>query len=126
VQAGAVTVVVAFKLYVGWAYVPTAALSSLGITYYPSKEWAIAVPAWCVVAVVMLVCVYEASNMLLVPPLDSRSLIARGIVKGRQLDYPELNKHSTKYACADIAPGTVNNYLYSVQGEQQRTREGLT
>lgn len=78
----------------------------------------------------MLVCVYEAGNMLLVPPLDSKDLIAPGPLKDEQPDGPEPNKHGTKYAFADMDLGSVNKYLYAGQqqghGQRQRTNGNLT
>mmetsp|Transcript_4336 Transcript_4336/g.11221 ORF Transcript_4336/g.11221 Transcript_4336/m.11221 type:complete len:134 (-) Transcript_4336:38-439(-) len=32
--------------YILWAYIPDNALHSIGITYHPSKYWALAIPVW--------------------------------------------------------------------------------
>jgi phosphatidylinositol N-acetylglucosaminyltransferase subunit P len=44
----------AFLVYVLWAYVPSPILHSLGITYYPNRWWALAVPAWLVLGIVYI------------------------------------------------------------------------
>ncbi|KAI9653878.1 MAG: hypothetical protein M1821_006909 [Bathelium mastoideum] len=40
----------AFLGYLLWAYLPSPLLHALGIRYYPNRWWAVAVPAWLVVA----------------------------------------------------------------------------
>jgi hypothetical protein len=35
-----------FALYMAWAHTPEATLRALGVTYYPDKYWAAAVPVW--------------------------------------------------------------------------------
>jgi phosphatidylinositol glycan class P protein len=46
-------------LYLIWAYTPKAVLEAHGITWYPSRHWAVALPAWACVTVVFAYWVYE-------------------------------------------------------------------
>ena len=46
-------------LYMLWAYTPDAVLEAHGITYYPAKYWAVALPAWVSVTVVFVFWAYE-------------------------------------------------------------------
>lgn len=46
-------------LYVFWAFTPGSVLEWHGITYYPSKYWAVAIPTWICVTVVAVYWVYE-------------------------------------------------------------------
>lgn len=46
-------------LYLIWAYVPDALLQASGFTYYPSKHWAVALPAWLCATVVWVYWTYE-------------------------------------------------------------------
>jgi phosphatidylinositol glycan class P protein len=46
-------------LFLLWACVPEAALHTLGVTWYPSRWWALALPSWLCVAVVYAYLVYE-------------------------------------------------------------------
>ena len=52
-------------MYLVWAYTPTSVLAAHGITYYPSKQWAVALPAWVCVTVVFVYWVYERCAALL-------------------------------------------------------------
>lgn len=71
---------VAFVAYLAWAYVPEASLVREGITYFPDKSWALAIPAGLCWAVACAYFAYDAVNRAMVPPLNSRTLIqgARG------------------------------------------------
>ena len=46
-------------LFMLWAYTPEAVLEAHGVTYYPSKYWAVALPAWACVSVVFVYWLYE-------------------------------------------------------------------
>ena len=43
-----------FILYLLWAFLPKPFLDNLGIYYYPSRWWALAIPAWLVVCVIWI------------------------------------------------------------------------
>ncbi|KAK5071191.1 hypothetical protein LTS08_000171 [Lithohypha guttulata] len=47
----------AFVMYILWAYLPSPFLHALGITYYPDRWWALAIPAWIVM---LLIYIYVA------------------------------------------------------------------
>ena len=46
-------------LYLAWAVTPTKVLHSLGVDYHPTKWWALALPAWCCLAVLCSYAAYE-------------------------------------------------------------------
>lgn len=46
-------------LYILWAYTPESLLHAHGVTYYPSRYWAVALPAWICVTVVFAFWLYE-------------------------------------------------------------------
>lgn len=46
--------------YLIWAYTPDHWLAAVGITYYPSKQWAVTVPAWGCVTILAGLLAYEA------------------------------------------------------------------
>ncbi|GBF96676.1 hypothetical protein Rsub_09309 [Raphidocelis subcapitata] len=68
---GWITSAVAFALYVLWAALPESQLRRVGITYYPSKHWALAVPLWLLLGVAWVYWAYEGLNAMVVPPLSS-------------------------------------------------------
>lgn len=47
-------------LYLIWAYTPDHWLAAVGITYYPSKRWAVTLPAWACVSILAGLLAYEA------------------------------------------------------------------
>ncbi|EGP85375.1 uncharacterized protein MYCGRDRAFT_19397, partial [Zymoseptoria tritici IPO323] len=46
-----------FIVYLLWSFLPSPFLHQLGISYYPNRWWALAIPAW---TVMLLVYIYVA------------------------------------------------------------------
>ncbi|CAN0187309.1 unnamed protein product [Ascophyllum nodosum] len=69
--AGWIASFVAYAIYLVWAFVPESMLHAVGVTYYPSKYWAIAIPCAIFVTASSLVLAYIAVNFLSTAPLDS-------------------------------------------------------
>ncbi|ORX54099.1 PIG-P-domain-containing protein [Hesseltinella vesiculosa] len=102
-------------LYIVWAYVPDHILHGLGITYYPSRYWAMAIPTWVMTFVWFIFFYFMTYNLMNTPPFDSLDCITdehamimeRSKIpplEDRPLDYmPELH---------DIPITVVNAYLY--------------
>jgi phosphatidylinositol glycan class P protein len=61
---GWITSAVAFALYCLWAFTPEPMLQKAGITYYPSKQWALIIPAYLIISVITVYWVYESFNMM--------------------------------------------------------------
>lgn len=66
---------VCYVLFLLWAYLPDRVLNNLGVTYYPDKHWALALPCHALVSFVSALTFYLTYNMMHVPPLDSLSTI---------------------------------------------------
>lgn len=60
-----------FAMFILWAYLPERVLQELGITYYPSKYWAVAVPCHVLVSIVAVYVFYWLYNLMHLPPLES-------------------------------------------------------
>ncbi|KAI8324925.1 phosphatidylinositol N-acetylglucosaminyltransferase subunit P-like protein [Martensiomyces pterosporus] len=60
-----------FVVYLLWAYLPDEALEAVGITYYPDRYWALAMPAWWLMSVLFVYLFNMAANMYNTPPLDA-------------------------------------------------------
>lgn len=53
-----------YVCFIAWAYLPSEVLHSLGITYYPSRYYAIAIPAYLIVAYILFCVAYVAINLI--------------------------------------------------------------
>lgn len=63
-------------LYNMWAFIPTSLIHATGITYIPSKYWAISLPVFLVMLITLFaIFLYPAINLLLTPPLDHCSTV---------------------------------------------------
>ncbi len=50
--------------FLAWAFLPQKILHSFGITYYPSRYYAVALPAYCIVLYIMSGIAYIGINMM--------------------------------------------------------------
>ncbi|KAI7857385.1 PIG-P, partial [Circinella umbellata] len=62
---------VALAIYLIWAYVPDEILHSLGITYYPKRYWALAIPVWLMTFVWFIFFSFMSINLMNTAPFDS-------------------------------------------------------
>lgn len=93
-------------VYLLWSLVPDSLLHELGITYCPSKYWAVALPVYFWVFVLMVQVCYQGLNLLLTKPFSSLYTLEdeytrRGLAEG--VGIPEIT---------DIPIGVVNAVLY--------------
>jgi len=61
---------VAWYIYLIWGFVPDRYLQRIGIQWYPSREWAILIPSWMMIAVVFVYAGYFCLNLYNTPALD--------------------------------------------------------
>ncbi|CAI9730880.1 phosphatidylinositol N-acetylglucosaminyltransferase subunit P isoform X1 [Octopus vulgaris] len=62
-------------LYIGWAFIPDSYLHSAGLTYYPQKYWAVAIPAYIIMIVLLGYLAYFAFVFISTENLDSLNTI---------------------------------------------------
>ena len=74
-------------LWILWAYTPDWVLKSLGITYYPDRYWAIALPMYGMCLVGYLIIIYNAWNLCNTNPFESYYTV-RGACPRRSPDRP--------------------------------------
>ena len=99
--------VVGFVVWVVWAYVPTSWLNAIGLTYWPQKYWAVAVPVYVCVSILLFYLTYLGVIFINTTPLDSLSLVtdahanfediknlpSQAIPPLRDMDLRQANKH---------------------------------
>ncbi|KAI3449017.1 hypothetical protein Pfo_005682 [Paulownia fortunei] len=68
---GSITIVVATVIFIIWAYVPDYWLHSIGIYYYPSRYWALAMPTYIMATIVLAIGIYIGLNFMATPPPTS-------------------------------------------------------
>lgn len=56
--------------WIAWALTPDAVLQSLGVAWYPNREWAFLIPAWSLFAVLAVYAVFIGLNARSTPELD--------------------------------------------------------
>lgn len=67
-----------YSLYLIWAFVPDTLLHKLGIYYYPSKYWALAVPSIICLTAICIFITYQSLNMIMTHNIDNVSIIQGG------------------------------------------------
>ncbi|KAJ2373630.1 hypothetical protein IW150_003529 [Coemansia sp. RSA 2607] len=105
-----------FIVYLVWAYVPDHLLEAIGITYYPDRYWALALPAWLLTAVGFAYIFNMAANMYNTPLLDSMD----NIVDPYSNLPKDMNRAGEFYSneiggippVSDLSISLVNNCLY--------------
>jgi len=104
-----------FGAYLIWAYIPTSVLNQLGLTYYPNKYWAIAIPTYFGVTWVMGIIVYLAINLITTEPLDSFYTITDEYARETEEEDRFYKEKKGIPPIADIPVTVVNKLLYQVQ-----------
>ncbi|KAL1191591.1 Phosphatidylinositol N-acetylglucosaminyltransferase subunit P [Cardamine amara subsp. amara] len=68
---GSISTVVATVIFLIWAYVPDKLLESIGIHYYPSRYWVLAMPTYLMVSLFLALAFYIGLNFIATPPPTS-------------------------------------------------------
>ncbi|RKO87787.1 PIG-P, partial [Blyttiomyces helicus] len=62
---------VSYVTFLLWAFLPEQILQDLGITYYPTRYWALAVPIWILGLIPFTILMFIGTNLFNTPPLSS-------------------------------------------------------
>ncbi|KAH9975315.1 PIG-P-domain-containing protein [Lactifluus volemus] len=105
-----------FVLYFLWAILPDDWIIWLGVSWYPNREWALLVPAWTIVTVLLTYFTYFSMAIRGTPAFselsaftDSRAQYSDSSVPNPYLAYAPPNAVPEAY---DIPIGLVNRVLY--------------
>ncbi|RSH90170.1 hypothetical protein EHS25_001504 [Saitozyma podzolica] len=107
-----------FGLYLSWAILPSGWIDRIGWTWYPSREWALIVPCYLMLIVLLTYWSYSALVALRTPPFDSPQLITdihANIPSRRAESDPYYWKFADRHAipeAVDLPIDLVNRVLY--------------
>lgn len=100
---------VLFAVFVVWAFVPQAWLTAVGLTYWPQKHWAVAIPVYFSVCIVFLYIFYTAYNFTITKPLNSINTFCDEYSK--PVVWEDMTNHSVP-PIGDLSITEVNRRLY--------------
>ena len=110
---GWIGTLVCYVLYLLWAYLPVEVLHSLGVTYYPSRYWAVALPAYICVCVVFVFTTYIGYCLANNPPLDSFNTLTDQYALDKPKDWVGVAADDSRLPPVfDIPIAEVNRLMY--------------
>ncbi|XP_022146985.1 phosphatidylinositol N-acetylglucosaminyltransferase subunit P-like [Momordica charantia] len=110
---GSISTVVATVVFLIWAYVPDSWLHSVGIFYYPSRYWAVAVPAYVMVSIALALVFYIGLNFLSTPPPTSFNVMFDEFSKEPSISVLSEEEDRPIEPISDIAINRINDLMFN-------------
>ena len=111
---GSISTVVATVIFFVWAYLPDSWLHSIGISYYPNKHWALAVPAYFMVTVVLALGFYIGLNFMSTPPPTSFNTVFDEFSRDPLSSVPSVDGDELPIeSMSDIGINKVNELMFN-------------
>lgn len=98
-----------FFLYCVWAFVPEEWLHSFGLTYWPQKYWALALPIYFLVGIVVFAVVLFGVNFNNTAPLDSVDNVTDAFTQSQRT---EASEEGEGPRLKDVSPSDVSKVFY--------------
>ncbi|KAI0346409.1 PIG-P-domain-containing protein [Trametopsis cervina] len=120
-----------FCFFLLWALLPDTYLIWLGVSWYPNREWAVLLPAYSVVVVLLTYCAYFALALAGTPSFSDVSTLTDS-----KAHLPDADASPNPYlaharpnaipAMYDIPIGLVNRVVYGVRSRHPANEDGPT
>ena len=118
--------IVGFAAFLFWAYLPSSALHSLSITYYPSHWWALAIPAYLSLLPLFLFISYAAYNLHSTLPLTHPATLLDSHTRypppSHLIPPASLTPRYSIPPIYDMPLDTVNAFLYGPRSSSSSSR----
>ncbi|GLJ36934.1 hypothetical protein SUGI_0746850 [Cryptomeria japonica] len=115
---GSISTIVVIGLFFLWAYLPEPWLHYLGITYYPSRYWALALPTYALVTIIFIMSFYLSLNCMATVPATSWSSLFDEYTReaSRSLSgHASTNEEDPIDPISDIRITEINARVFGIQ-----------
>eukprot|EP01068_Selenidium_serpulae_P008010 Selendium_serpulae@DN4867_c0_g1_i1.p2 len=106
-----------FGIYMTLIVLPDSVLHKMGITYLPSREWALTIPMYLFVSSIYILIAYNAVNLMAVQPLSSFAAITDS--HAHFDGSGSIGETSRIHKIQDIPLTTVNAIIFGRQSREE-------